>query len=238
MITRRAFLVPVIVLVTLLLGCSTAAQRGNPPANSAPPSSGSAAADNPANRTPPDQAPVQQPPTGQGTARHSPGALKAAKQRAKIAGCPAGERDASPRSDGLPDITLPCLGGGKSVPLAGLRGKPMVITVWAQWCIPCRQEAPYLAEAAERSGDKITMLGIDYNDPHPADAIDLAGKFGWRFPQIQDRHKKIAEPLHILGPPVTLMVDQHGKLVYRHAGPFTSFSQLQSAVDDHLEVRL
>lgn len=233
MTARRALSTLVIVLVTLLAACSTAAQRGNPSPNPAHTGSGSSA-----NQTRPSQPSVQQAPTGQRTASHSPGALKAAKKRAKIAGCPAGDRDASPRSDGLPDIRLPCLGGGKSVRLAELRGKPMVITVWAQWCIPCRQEAPYLAKAAQRSGDKITMLGIDYNDPLPADAIDLAEKFGWRFPQIQDRHKKIAEPLHILGPPVTLMVDRHGKLVYRHAGPFTSFGEVQSAVDEHLGVRL
>ena len=41
-----------------------------------------------------------------------------------------------------------CLGGGREVRLAGLRGKPMMINVWAQWCGPCREEAPYLAEVA------------------------------------------------------------------------------------------
>ena len=35
-----------------------------------------------------------------------------------------------------------------TVRLAGLRGKPMMINVWAQWCGPCREEAPYLTEVA------------------------------------------------------------------------------------------
>lgn len=224
MTRRYATLLPIVVLVTLLAACSTAGQRGN---------------NGPATTSPPSSSPATRGPSGRPPSVHSsPGDLAAAKKKAKIAGCPSSDRDVSPRSKGLPDLRLPCLGGGKSVRLAGLRKKPMLITIWAAWCIPCRQEAPYLAQADRRAGNKLGVLGIDYNDPLPADAIAFARHYDWRFGQVQDRHKKIAEKLHVPGPPITLLVDEHGKIVHRNVGPFRSFDQLKSSVDEHLGVTL
>ena len=72
--------------------------------------------------------------------------LAAMKKAAGIADCPRSDPGVAAVPSGLPDVVLPCLGGGREVRLAGLRGKPMMINVWAQWCEPCREEAPYLAE--------------------------------------------------------------------------------------------
>ena len=71
------------------------------------------------------------------------------KKAAGIADCPRSDSDVAAVPSGLPDVVLPCLGGGREVRLAGLRGKPMMINVWAQWCGPCREEAPYLAEVRQ-----------------------------------------------------------------------------------------
>ena len=46
---------------------------------------------------------------------------------------------AKPVDGGLPDLRLPCLGGGPSVNLADLRGTPMVLNVWAAWCEICKE---------------------------------------------------------------------------------------------------
>lgn len=52
--------------------------------------------------------------------------LREMKAEAGIADCPVSDADASVVQDGLPDVTLPCLGGGRDVNLAGLRG--------SRWC--------------------------------------------------------------------------------------------------------
>jgi thiol-disulfide isomerase/thioredoxin len=175
-------------------------------------------------------------PTTGGTADAA--ALAAAKRRAGIANCPTTKAGVPPHSDGLPDLRLDCLGGGRPVQLADLRGTPTVINIWAQWCRPCRQEAPHLAAIARSAGDRVRFLGIDYDDPDPAAAIAFARAAGWRYPQLQDPDKQIQSRLRLIGVPATVFVAADGSISYRHNGPFRSDDQLRTAIHDHLGVTL
>lgn len=138
-----------------------------------------------------------------------------------------------PVSNGLPDISLPCLGSGPDVRLADLRG-PLVINVWAQWCGPCRDEAPYLAALA-KSG-KVSMLGIDYDDPRPELAVKFAGEEGLAYPHVKDQDKAIQRALKVGGPPLTAFVDAKGEVAYVHRGVLTSQQQLDQLLREKLGV--
>lgn len=138
-----------------------------------------------------------------------------------------------PVSNGLPDISLPCLGSGPDVRLADLRG-PLVINVWAQWCGPCRDEAPYLAALA-KSG-KVSMLGIDYDDPRPELAVKFAGEEGLAYPHVKDQDKAIQRALKVGGPPLTAFVDDKGEVAYVHRGVLTSQQQLDQLLQEKLGV--
>jgi len=41
---------------------------------------------------------------------------------------------------------------------------PVVVNVWASWCIPCRSEAPLLGAAAERFSDDVEFIGLNVRD--------------------------------------------------------------------------
>ena len=114
----------------------------------------------------------------------------------------------------------------------------MIINVWAQWCGPCRTEAPFLAEVAGKKHKDLLILGIDYADPRPELAIDFAEAASWTYPQLVDQDHVIKGPLKILGPPITYFVDADGKIRYRHSGPFTSTQQIRELAKEHLEVQL
>ncbi|WP_350279476.1 TlpA disulfide reductase family protein [Kribbella sp. HUAS MG21] len=150
----------------------------------------------------------------------------------KLEACPA-TPSKPPVGNGLPDVSLPCLGNGPDVRLADLRG-PLVVNVWAQWCGPCRDEAPYLAALA-KSG-KVSMLGIDYADPRPELAVKFAAEQGLDYPHVKDQDKAIQRALKVGGPPLTAFVNADGAVAYVHRGVLTSQQQLDQLVEDKLGV--
>jgi cytochrome c biogenesis protein CcmG/thiol:disulfide interchange protein DsbE len=162
--------------------------------------------------------------------------LAALKKAARIEDCPTSDPAAPVVSSGLPDVTIGCLGGGRKVRLAGLRGRPMIINVWAQWCPPCREEAPYFTEIAAQRSSAVTLIGVDFQDPRSDLAIEFARASSWTYPQLQDNDQVLAQTMQITGPPVTLFVRPDGTLAGRHAGGLTSADQLRDLSQQYLGV--
>lgn len=161
--------------------------------------------------------------------------LAAAKEAAGIEDCPA-EIGTAPGKNALPDITLDCLGGGTQVDLSRLVGTPTVINLWASWCAPCREELPLLAKADREFGSSVRVLGIDFDDPAPDDAIELLTLSGVTYPQLVDRDSKIRTSLGVVGLPQTVFVDAQGRMVATERKPFRSYADLTAAISRHLGV--
>lgn len=149
--------------------------------------------------------------------------------------CPDTDPAAEQIDGGLPQTDLACLGSDKQVNLAGLERTPTIVNVWAQWCGPCREEAPFLREALTDLDD-VSFIGIDYNDPLPDWAIEFAGLVGWRYPHVMDQDKEIRVPLKVPGVPSTYFVDGDGRITFVHAGQFESTQQLKDLAAEHLGV--
>jgi cytochrome c biogenesis protein CcmG, thiol:disulfide interchange protein DsbE len=147
--------------------------------------------------------------------------------------CPETDPAAEAVDGGLPQTSLPCLGSERSVNLAGLPRRPMVVNLWAQWCGPCREEAPFLREL-HATRDDVDIVGINYNDPKPDWAIEFASLVGWTYPHVQDMDKTLRTTVGVPGIPMTLLVDADGVIRYRHPGPFESTQQLADLIAEHL----
>lgn len=168
---------------------------------------------------------------------NTPG-LVAQRVAAGIQDCPVAAAASEPVDYGLPSVSLPCLGSERWVNVADLRGRPMVVNLWAQWCDPCRAEAPHLRDFAAKAGDRVMVLGVDITDPDPGKAIAFAKASGWRYPQLVDTDGILSRSMQVPGIPISLLVSAEGRVVYRHTGAFTSSSQLEQIVSEQLGVRL
>lgn len=146
--------------------------------------------------------------------------------------CPDTDPNAEPVADGLPRTDLQCLGSDKRVNLAGLPREPMVINFWAQWCGPCREEAPYLRTVSADSD--ATFVGINYSDPLPDWAIEFAGLVEWFYPHVQDPDQTLQSPLKIPGLPSTLFVTADGRVAGLHPGQIHSEAELRELMERYL----
>jgi cytochrome c biogenesis protein CcmG/thiol:disulfide interchange protein DsbE len=159
--------------------------------------------------------------------------LAAAKQAAGIRDCPAPGAKAA---TDLPELTLACLGGGRDVDLARLTGIPTVINLWASWCAPCRAELPLLARADEAYGDRVRVVGIDFDDSAPDHALELARSTGVTYPLLVDRSGETRRPFGVVGLPQTVFVDAQGRMVATERTSFRSYADLTAAIERHLGV--
>ena len=143
-----------------------------------------------------------------------------------------------PVADGLPDLELPCLGGGPAVRLSDLRGTPTVLNVWAAWCTNCAREMPLLAGAMQRAGDRVRFFGVHYRAAEDY-GVAAAADFGVPFASVHDEDgDKVAAALRVKGPPQTFFVTADGVVAGRTIGEITSAAQLDELVERYLGVRL
>lgn len=164
--------------------------------------------------------------------------LRELKAKAGMPDCPESTAGAAAVGGGLPDITLPCLGGGRDVTLSGLTGRPTVVNLWASWCDPCREELPLLQEFATSAEGTVDVVGVDFTDTRPEAALELARRAGVTYPSMADVDGELKRPLRVRGLPWTVLVDADGRIVHTLSGQIHSIEELDQAVEEHLGVRV
>jgi thiol-disulfide isomerase/thioredoxin len=159
--------------------------------------------------------------------------LRAAKAKLGVDECPDVEGSAQ-AAGGLPDVALPCLGGGREVNLSGIEG-PAVVSLWASWCVSCPDELPLYQRLSDEGGDRLTVLGIDYQDVQPGGAMALLETTKATFPQLADPGGELAEHYRLNGLPAVLLVDAQGEVTFKKM-LIESYAQLVGLVEDHTGV--
>lgn len=104
----------------------------------------------------------------------------------------------------------------------GPGGRLTLVNVWGSWCAPCRQEHPLLMEIARDK--RISVVGLNYKD-EPENARRFLGDLGNPYAAVgADRSGRSAIEWGVYGVPETFLLDQNGKIVYKHVGPFSEHS--------------
>ncbi len=108
---------------------------------------------------------------------------------------------------------LPILDSIGSESLADLRGKVVVMNVFASWCQPCVAEAPILEEEQrELAGHNATIVGITYLD-NSTDSEAFVRQYHVTYPVLRDISGNFVRSFGTDGVPETFVINRQGRIV-------------------------
>ena len=118
---------------------------------------------------------------------------------------------------------------GEKVSLSQLRGRVVVLNLWATWCPPCRAEMPELQRlAAAERGQGVAVIGV--NQGESADtARAFARSLQIHYPIWMDDRQQYGRAFTALGLPTTVVVGRDGIVVRGYDGALT-YDQLRAAI--------
>jgi cytochrome c biogenesis protein CcmG, thiol:disulfide interchange protein DsbE len=108
---------------------------------------------------------------------------------------------------------LPILGSSGTESLADLRGKVVVLNVFASWCQPCVAEAPILeSEQRQLVKHDATILGVTYLD-NSSDSEAFVRQYHITYPVIRDVSGNFVRSFGTNGVPETFVINRQGRIV-------------------------
>ncbi len=107
-----------------------------------------------------------------------------------------------------------------------LRGRPVLLNVWASWCVECRHEHGLLLQLATQRN--IPIYGLNYKDTR-GDALRWLEEMGNPYvASAADTEGKVGIDYGVYGVPETFVVDAAGVIRYKHIGALTEKDMVET----------
>jgi thiol-disulfide isomerase/thioredoxin len=119
--------------------------------------------------------------------------------------------------DPAPEFKLTGL-DGKTVSLAGARGKVVLLNFWATWCGPCRTEVPDLVELQTKYKDRLQVIGLVIDDTDEEAIRNFAKKFSINYPIALATSDMSFRFGGVPALPTSFIIDPQGRVVQKHIG--------------------
>lgn len=142
------------------------------------------------------------------------------------------------------DFKLPSIyDSAKVYSLRDLRGKVVLMNIWASWCTSCKMEMPEFVNLMEEFKGKnfqIVAINVDNDKNRAVNFLKgLEGKSHERinFTVLYDNDKSVAKEYKPLGMPMSYLIDKNGNLTKVFFGSFNkeNIYTLKAAVKEALK---
>jgi cytochrome c biogenesis protein CcmG/thiol:disulfide interchange protein DsbE len=122
---------------------------------------------------------------------------------------------------------------GRVVSLRELRGKAVLLSFWASWCVPCKEEMPLIEKlGAEFESAGLEVWGITNESADKARA--WLHRNGRGLPTLVDESREVFRDYEAGKIPVSVVVDRSGKVVSYRVG-LSGEADFRAAIERALE---
>ncbi|MFM9065973.1 MAG: TlpA family protein disulfide reductase, partial [Planctomycetota bacterium] len=123
---------------------------------------------------------------------------------------------------------------GKPRKLADLKGKVVLVDMWATWCGPCVQEIPHLIDLHKKYREQgFEVIGVNYENEEPPQAAGVIKKFAmenWMtYPCVIGDEATQNQIPDFLGFPTLVFLDRTGTVRLKKVG-YTEHDILESII--------
>jgi len=113
---------------------------------------------------------------------------------------------------------------GKAMKLSSLRGKKVILNMWATWCPPCRLEMPEMEKFySENKTAGIDILAVNLTKAEKSrnDVPTFLKANGITFPVVLDENGDVGQLYEVSSIPASFIIDTQGVIREKIVGPMT-----------------
>ncbi len=131
----------------------------------------------------------------------------------------------------MPEFSLSSAVDGKTVSSDTFKDKVLLITFFATWCPPCRQEIPTLIQLQNELGPQgFSVLGISVDEGGPGIVAKLVKQDNINYPVLMSDSATPNNFGGIAGIPTSFLINRQGEVVKKYPG-FVPHKLLQRDIE-------
>lgn len=118
-----------------------------------------------------------------------------------------------------PDFSLKDM-NGRSVSLASLKGRPVILNFWATWCPPCKAEMPSLNKLyldLKKRGLEVIAISTDTSPSHVSEFLS---KTRLDFTIALDDSRSVSKLYKVFSMPTTFLINRDGTITEKLYGEY------------------
>jgi len=108
---------------------------------------------------------------------------------------------------------------GRPLTLADFKGKPVIVNLWATWCVPCLKEMPSLERLQANLDGRLIVAAVSQDRSGAQRVVPFVAEMGLRRLKIYlDPKADLGRALNSRGLPTSVIIDGAGSIVGRVEG--------------------
>ncbi len=99
------------------------------------------------------------------------------------------------------------------------KGKPVLIDMWATWCVTCAKSIPLIKKIEEEFGPKgLQVIGVSIDSKKGRNTTKFIQKYQMNYLLLWDKDNTLSQPLQFEAIPSFFLFDAEGKLLFAMRG--------------------